>query len=72
MLSNLRQKAMSIASARRTSLHSGQDRQLWNLERDLKNGKITKDEAVKGAADVLGIEKTYDPHYRDLERSIRE
>ena len=72
MLSNLRQKAMSIASAKKVSLHSGQDRQLWNLEHDLKNGKITKDEAVRGAADVLGIEKTYDPHYRDLERSIRE
>lgn len=72
MIIYLREKAKAIAVERKIEWHSGIDRKFWDLENSLKKGKITKDEAVEEAANILKIEKSYEPHYKKLEDSIKE
>lgn len=71
MISNLKVTARKIASERGIAWHSGLDNKFWKMDKDVSNGSLKKEDAVRMAASELKIEKSYDKHMEELKRAIR-
>lgn len=61
-----------IAAAKKMELHSVTRGKMQNIERDLQRGKMSREDAINSAAEILKIDprKKWDAHFKALEDSI--